>query len=200
VTNPAPAPTPAASGVDISQNEFWALSLADRDTAFAELRRLDSPPFFAIPENPFNTEDQGYYAFVKHADVLEASRHADIFSSARGATSLVDLPPDFNEYFARWSTWTTRHARRGSSRCLPPKMIKKFQTTQSAAAVRSTVCSRPAVRRREPGVGGLAKVIYDMMRSATKPRHGAEEHPALSWLAVTQSSWATTWTRPSARS
>ncbi len=96
MTTPASAPTPAASGIDISQNEFWSLSLDDRQAAFAELRKLDSPPFFDIPENPFNTEDQGYYAFVKHADVLEASRHADVFSSARGATSLVDLPPDFS--------------------------------------------------------------------------------------------------------
>jgi cytochrome P450 len=139
VTSPASAPTPAANGIDISQNEFWALSLAERHTAFAELRKLDSPPFFAIFENPFNTEDQGYYAFVRHADVLEASRHADIFSSARGATSLVDLPPDFNEYFGSMINMDDpRHARlrRIVSRAFTPKMIKKFEDdVQRAAAV-----------------------------------------------------------------
>jgi cytochrome P450 len=139
VTTPASAPTPAANGIDISQNEFWALSLAERHTAFAELRKLDSPPFFEIFENPFNTEDQGYYAFVKHADVLEASRHADIFSSARGATSLVDLPPDFNEYFGSMINMDDpRHARlrRIVSRAFTPKMIKKFEDdVQRAAAV-----------------------------------------------------------------
>jgi cytochrome P450 len=139
VTTPASAPTPAARGIDISQNEFWLLSLAERQTAFAELRKLDSPPFFAIPENPFNTEDQGYYAFVKHADVLQASRHADIFSSARGATSLVDLPPDFNEYFGSMINMDDpRHARlrRIVSRAFTPKMIKKFEDdVQRAAAV-----------------------------------------------------------------
>jgi len=139
VTTPASAPTPAASGIDISQNEFWSLSLDDRQAAFAELRKLDSPPFFDIPENPFNTEDQGYYAFVKHADVLEASRHADVFSSARGATSLVDLPPDFNEYFGSMiSMDDPRHARlrRIVSRAFTPKMIKKFEEdVQRAASV-----------------------------------------------------------------
>ena len=139
MTSPASAPTPAANGIDISQNEFWALSLAERHTAFAELRKLDSPPFFAIFENPFNTEDQGYYAFVRHADVLEASRHADIFSSARGATSLVDLPPDFNEYFGSMINMDDpRHARlrRIVSRAFTPKMIKKFEDdVQRAAAV-----------------------------------------------------------------
>jgi methyl-branched lipid omega-hydroxylase len=136
---PAPAPTPAANGIDISANEFWALPLTERAAAFAELRTLDSPPFFDIPENPFNTEEAGYYAFVRHADVVEASRHADIFSSARGATSLVDLPPDFNEYFGSMINMDDpRHARlrRIVSRAFTPKMIKKFEEdVQRAAAV-----------------------------------------------------------------
>jgi len=138
VTTPA-APTPAASGIDISQNEFWMLSLANRHAAFAELRKLDTPPYFEVPENPFTTENQGYYALVKHADVLEASRHADIFSSARGATSLVDLPAEFNEYFGSMINMDDpRHARlrRIVSRAFTPKMIKKFEDdVQRAAAV-----------------------------------------------------------------
>jgi methyl-branched lipid omega-hydroxylase len=136
---PAPAPIPGASGTDLSQNEFWMLSLADRHAAFAELRQLDAPPFFDVPENPFTTESQGYYAIVKHADVLEASRHADIFSSARGATSLVDLPTEFNEYFGSMINMDDpRHARlrRIVSRAFTPKMIKKFEDdVQRAAAV-----------------------------------------------------------------
>ena len=138
MTTPA-SPTPTASDIDLSQNEFWTLSLADRHTAFAELRRLDAPPFFADPETPFTTENQGYYAFVKHADVLEASRHADVFSSARGATSLVDLPPEFNEYFGSMINMDDpRHARlrRIVSRAFTPKMIKKFEDdVQRAAAI-----------------------------------------------------------------
>ena len=138
MTTPA-SPTPTASDIDLSQNEFWTLSLAERHAAFAELRQLDAPPFFADPETPFTTEDQGYYALVKHADVLEASRHADVFSSARGATSLVDLPPEFNEYFGSMINMDDpRHARlrRIVSRAFTPKMIKKFEEdVQRAAAV-----------------------------------------------------------------
>ncbi|HEX9064577.1 MAG TPA: cytochrome P450 [Streptosporangiaceae bacterium] len=139
MTTSVPSPSPAASGIDLSQNEFWALPLADRHAAFAELRALDSPPYFADPETPFTTENQGYYALVKHADVVEASRHADIFSSARGATSLVDLPPEFNEYFGSMINMDDpRHARlrRIVSRAFTPKMIKKFEDdVQRAAAV-----------------------------------------------------------------
>jgi cytochrome P450 len=136
---PAPSPTPAASGIDLSQNEFWALSLAERHAAFARLRESDAPPFFDVPENPFTTENQGYYALVRHADVLEASRHAAVFSSARGATSLVDLPAEFNEYFGSMINMDDpRHARlrRIVSRAFTPRMIKKFEDdVQRAAAV-----------------------------------------------------------------
>jgi methyl-branched lipid omega-hydroxylase len=136
---PAPSPTSAASGIDLSQNEFWALSLAERHAAFARLREFDAPPFFDVPENPFTTENQGYYALVRHADVLEASRHTDVFSSARGATSLVDLPAEFNEYFGSMINMDDpRHARlrRIVSRAFTPKMIKKFEDdVQRAAAV-----------------------------------------------------------------
>ena len=71
--------------------------------------------------------------------MVEASRHADMFSSARGATSLVDLPPEFNEYFGSMINMDDpRHARlrRIVSRAFTPKMIKKFEDdVQRAAAV-----------------------------------------------------------------
>ncbi len=123
-------PMPITGELDLSQNEFWMLSLAQRHDAFARLRELESPPYFADPETPFTTADQGYYALVKHADVVEASRHPELFSSARGSTSLVDLPPEFNEYFGSMINMDDpRHARlrRIVSRAFTPKMIKKFE-------------------------------------------------------------------------
>jgi methyl-branched lipid omega-hydroxylase len=128
---------PPADGIDLSANEFWELSLAERHNAFAALRQLDAPPYFTDPETPFTTQGEGYYALVKHADVLEASRHADIFSSARGATSLVDLPPEFNEYFGSMINMDDpRHARlrRIVSQAFTPRMIKKFEDDAQRAA------------------------------------------------------------------
>ena len=104
---------------------------------FAQLRALDAPPYFDQPESPFSDDADGYYALVKHADVVEASRHPEIFSSARGATSLVDLPPEFNEYFGSMiSMDDPRHARlrRIVSRAFTPKMIKKFEEDVQLAA------------------------------------------------------------------
>jgi methyl-branched lipid omega-hydroxylase len=123
-------PAGSIDGIDLSANEFWALPWPDRYDAFARLRTVGKPVLFDEPENPFGAESSGYYAFVSHADVTGASRQPELFSSARGATSLVDLPPEFNEYFGSMiSMDDPRHARlrRIVSRAFTPKMIQKFE-------------------------------------------------------------------------
>ena len=47
------------TGVDLSDTEFWGLPLAQRHAAFAELRRLPTPPFFTEPETPFPNPGPG---------------------------------------------------------------------------------------------------------------------------------------------
>ena len=47
VTTPQPAST--VGDVDLSQTEFWGLPLDQRDAAFARLRALPQPPFYAEP-------------------------------------------------------------------------------------------------------------------------------------------------------
>ncbi len=132
--------TPSASsidGIDLSANEFWALPWQERHDAFARLRAVGRPVLFDEPENPFSAEGSGYYAFVSHADVTDASRQPELFSSARGATSVVDLPPEFNEYFGSMiSMDDPRHARlrRIVSRAFTPRMIRKFEDDVQATA------------------------------------------------------------------
>jgi methyl-branched lipid omega-hydroxylase len=116
--------------VNLSDDAFWAEPPAVRYAAFRRLRALDGPPFFEAGESPFGTEERGYYALVRHADVAEASRNPQVFSSAAGATSIFDLPMEFNEYFGSMiSMDDPRHARlrRIVSRAFTPKMIKKFE-------------------------------------------------------------------------
>jgi cytochrome P450 len=62
--------------------------------------------------------------------VSAASRQPELFSSARGATSVEDLPAEFNEYFGSMINMDDpRHARlrRIVSRAFTPRMIKKFE-------------------------------------------------------------------------
>jgi methyl-branched lipid omega-hydroxylase len=125
--------TPTANsveGIDVSLMEFWEQPLTARHADFAKLRALPKPAYFAEPETPFSTPGGGYYAFVSHADVSAASRQSELFSSARGSTSIQDLPAEFNEYFGSMINMDDpRHARlrRIVSRAFTPKMIKKFE-------------------------------------------------------------------------
>ncbi len=123
-------PEPLSSDINLSDNAFWALPPEERYAAFRRLQALDAPPFFEAGESPFGTPERGYYALVRHVDVAEASRNPQLFSSASGATSIFDLPAEFNEYFGSMINMDDpRHARlrRIVSRAFTPKMIKKFE-------------------------------------------------------------------------
>src|ERR1700679_2456577 len=117
------------AGIDLSDTAFWGWPLADRAAAFALLRAQQQPQFYAEPEVPFSEKGPGYYALVRYADVAEASRLPDVFCSGRGATNIVDLPTEFNEYFGSMINMDDpRHTRlrRIVSRAFTPKMIHRF--------------------------------------------------------------------------
>jgi methyl-branched lipid omega-hydroxylase len=127
-----------AAAIDLSDMAFWGQPLADRAAAFARLRAQERPRFYAEPVVPFGEKGPGYYALVRHADVVEASRQAEVFCSGRGATNIVDLPADFNEYFGSMINMDDpRHARlrRIVSRAFSPRLIAKFEDDVRRAAV-----------------------------------------------------------------
>jgi methyl-branched lipid omega-hydroxylase len=118
--------------VDLSDYAFWGRPPAEREAGFALLRAQQQPVFFAEPEAPeaFGPPGAGYYALVKHADVVGASRHPGVFCSSSGATSIIDMPVEFAEYFGSMINMDDpRHARlrRIVSRAFTPRMIKKFE-------------------------------------------------------------------------
>jgi methyl-branched lipid omega-hydroxylase len=124
-------------GIDLSATEFWGLPLPERAASFAMLRAHQRPQFFAEPEVPFAEKGAGYYALVRYADVVEASKRPEVFCSGRGATSIVDLPTEFNEYFGSMINMDDpRHARlrRIVSRAFSPRMIARFEDDARMAA------------------------------------------------------------------
>jgi cytochrome P450 len=126
------------AGIDLSDNEFWGRPLPERAAAFATLRAQPGPQFFPEPEAPFAEVGPGYYALVLHADIVEASRHPEVFSSGHGATSIADLPVEFNEYFGSMINMDDpRHARlrRIVSRAFTQRMITRFEDDVRRAAV-----------------------------------------------------------------
>jgi cytochrome P450 len=155
--------------IDPSGMAFWGLPLADRAGAFARLRAEEYPRFYPEPVVPFGDKGPGFYALVRHADVVEASRHPEVFCSRKGATNIVDLPPDFNEYFGSMINMDDpRHARlrRIVSRAFSPRLIAKFEddVRRVAAAIVDDLLAAgpcdfvPNVAARLP-----LKIICDMM-------------------------------------
>jgi methyl-branched lipid omega-hydroxylase len=123
--------------IDLSSTEFWSLPLPMRADSFAVLRAQQRPQFFAESDMPFFEKGPGYYALVRHADVVEASRHPEMFCSGLGATSIASLPTEWNEYFGSMINMDDpRHARlrRIVSRAFTPRMISQFEDDVRRAA------------------------------------------------------------------
>src|SRR4051812_26938506 len=125
--------------IDLSSFEFWALPPEEREGAFLTLRQERPVPFFEEPELPvdFIEKGPGYFALTKHAHIVEASHQPEVFSSARGATSVPDMPPPFLEFFGSMINLDDpRHARlrRIVSRGFTPKMLKKVEDDVERAA------------------------------------------------------------------
>ena len=118
---------------------------------------------------PFATPDDRYYALVRHADVAEASRHPELFSSARGATSIEDLPAEFNEHFGSMINMDDpRRARlrRIVSRAFTPRMIRKFEADVQRTAARivdDLLATGPCDFVRQVSARLPLKIICDMM-------------------------------------
>ena len=124
--------TPAAADIDLSDMEFWAAPLEQREAAFAALRRDRPMGFFEEPELMVDWAPQGrgYYALTRHADILEASRQPDKFCSGQGATSIADMPPPFLDFFGSMINMDDpRHARlrRIVSAGFTPRMLQKLE-------------------------------------------------------------------------
>jgi len=97
----AAVPTVRAEDVDLSSLDFWVQPPEVREAGFAALRRerplsfhkeFEPPPEIPLPRGP------GYWALVRHAEILEASRNAELFCSGKGS-QIADLPESFNEFF-----------------------------------------------------------------------------------------------------
>ncbi|MBT2487422.1 cytochrome P450 [Streptomyces sp. ISL-96] len=70
-----------AHNADLADPLFWQLPRSERLKAFALLRGLDAPVRFG------ESKGKSFYALVKHADVMEASRQPRQFASAPGVTT-----------------------------------------------------------------------------------------------------------------
>ena len=160
---------PDPSGIDLSDNRFWSLPYDQRMAAFAELRARPAAPLFAEPRFPLIKPGAGYYALTRHADVVTASRHPEVFSSEPTSNSIPDMPRYLAAYFGSMINMDDpRHARlrRIVSRAFTPKLIGALKTDIDAACTQ--IVSGLLTRRTGDFVAEAAarlpmQVICDMM-------------------------------------
>lgn len=162
-------PFASVDDIDLSDIEFWARPWAERNAAFAMLRAERPIAYFAEPEVPPFPLGPGYFAITKMHDVLEISRHPDIFSSAAGAVSILDMPAEMNEYFGSMiSMDDPRHARlrRIVSGTFTPRMLNQVldQVALTATSVVDSIIDKGEIDFvAEVSMPFPLLVILDMM-------------------------------------
>jgi cytochrome P450 len=91
----------SVEGINPILPEFWVRPADEIEADLAALRRqpgLVFRPEPPLPEGALLQPGPGYRPVVRIADILAVSKAPEIFSSAAGIT-VIDSPPEFNEYF-----------------------------------------------------------------------------------------------------
>ncbi|MET9257743.1 cytochrome P450 [Streptomyces sp. NPDC003717] len=122
---------------DLVDPSFWARPHEERRALFEELRRLGHPPFIQ-QRMPGVPAAYGYSALVTYTDIAEVSRRPQDFSSA-GATTIVGLPPELDEYYGSMINMDNpEHSRlrRIVSRSFGRDMVPEFEAVATRTARR----------------------------------------------------------------
>ncbi|WP_433256251.1 cytochrome P450 [Streptosporangium sp. CA-135522] len=168
--------------IDLADLGFWRRPPNERHEAFARLRDLDRPVFFEERRVPLLRSGKGFYALVRHADVVEASRNARVFSSEPGVSS--PEPPGWVKHVFGESMVNMddpRHARlrRIVSRAFSPKMLGNLQGDIDRACARivdDAVAAGPGDFVRQIAARLPIHVICDMMGIPDDARAEVHEH------------------------
>ena len=125
--------------IDLSEMEFWARPLAEREGAFYQLRTNRPLAFFTEPESQSELvpSGPGYFAVTKYDDIIEISKDPALYCSGKGATSIFDLPEFMNDFFGSMINMDDpRHARLRKivSAAFTPKMLKAIEDQVVIAA------------------------------------------------------------------
>src|SRR5690606_20035692 len=140
-------PAPALDEIQLSDLDLWTGPIEVRDAAFARLRaerpiapmKLPALPHMGLPEGE-------YWALTRHADIIHAGRHPELFCSGRGFM-IADMPPSFVEYFGSMIGMDDpQHARlrRIVSRGFTPRQLEKMRSDveETAAGIVDEIIER----------------------------------------------------------
>jgi methyl-branched lipid omega-hydroxylase len=130
-------PVPELEDIQLSDLDLWAAPLPVREAAFAKLRAERPIARMILPEMPAMGLPEGeYWALTRHADIVDASRHPELFCSGKGFV-IADMPPAFVEYFGSMIGMDDpEHARlrRIVSRGFTPRQLDKMRSDVEGTA------------------------------------------------------------------
>jgi cytochrome P450 len=172
--------------IDLADLDFWRKPLKERHEAFARLRQLEHPVFFPEKKVPFLRSGAGFYALVRHADVVEASRNPKIFSSEPAVTN--PEPPSwvkqvFGESMVNMDDPRHARLRRIVTRSFSPKMLAGLQSDIEAACkqiVDDVVAEGPKDFVRQVAARLPIHVICDMLDIPHEWRERVHKHVDIS--------------------
>ena len=177
--------TEPASGLedlDLSALEFWALPLEERHGRLrGRCAQREHPAFFAeLDDAVRRARARATTPSYRHADVVEASRHPELFCSGPGAPTSATCPTDFLEFFGSMINMDDpRHARHA------PDRVRAASRRGSSSRSRTT--SRRAAERivdelSPTGQGDFVTDIAATPAAADHLRH--DGHPRRSQETV----------------
>ena len=124
---------------DITSRRFWSQHFDVRDQTFAALRAADGLSWHEPFPSMFPMEEPGYWALTRRADIVHASLHPELFSSAQGI-ALDPMPADIQRiatFFLMMDPPQHTTYRRLISSAFTPRHVAQIdeQVRKNAAAV-----------------------------------------------------------------
>ena len=167
-TAPAPAGHPRATRpydpADLSSAAFWAQTAAERERTFAELRAHRPVSWHRPVENGLfeDPNDQGFWAVVRHADLVEVTKRHDDFLSGEGIVfeSMPQELLDAAQGFIAMDPPRHTKVRRLLSAAFTPKQMARIGDRIEANA-----------RRIVDDIAGKGEVDFVAEVSALLPMH-----------------------------
>lgn len=124
--------------IDLSSRNFWSTTAADRERSFAILR-AERPVSWHPPVDDAlmkDDDDPGYWAVVRHADIVAVSRNNDVFLSGKGVL-FENVPEELLEASQSFLAMDApRHTliRKLVSAAFTPRQVRRIEESIRANA------------------------------------------------------------------
>ena len=125
------------SEFDVSTRRFWAKTFVERDETFARLRATPGLSWHPPLPSLFDTDEPGFWAVTRRADIAYVSTHPELFTSAQGV-ALDPMPAEVQRlatFFLAMDPPQQTVYRRLISAAFTPRNVRRIEEQIHAEAV-----------------------------------------------------------------